>query len=95
MPSEVELDKRFSDVTGKLSYENKKNFKINYNYAIDQNYNELNYSEIDTNFNLKNIDFNFSYLEENKITDKKYLKSKIEIKKEKMVYLHLVIKEIF
>ena len=82
MPSESSLDKRFSDVNSKLSYENKEEFKINYNYAIDQNYNELNYSEIDTNFNLKNIDFNFSYLEENKITDKKkYLESKIEIKK--------------
>ena len=83
MPSSSSLDKRFSDIVGNLNY-NKNNFELNYNYSLDQNFKEMNYSEIETRYSLGNVDFNLNYLKEDKLADnKEYFKSSIEIKKGK------------
>ena len=83
MPSSSSLDKRFSDIVGNLNY-NKNNFELNYNYSLDQNFKEMNYSEIETRYSLGNVDFNLNYLKEDKLTDnQEYFKSSIEIKKGK------------
>ena len=49
---------------------------------IDQILKESNYNEIVTSYDTNNIKFNFNYLEDNRknITEKKYLKSAIEVK---------------
>ena len=52
MPSSSSLDKRFSDIVGNLNY-NKNNFELNYNYSLDQNFKEMNYSEIETRYSLE------------------------------------------
>jgi LPS-assembly protein len=82
MPSSTSLDKRFSDIVGVFNYDNNDNFKFDYSYALDQNYKETNFNEINANYSMNNVDFNFNYLEENKISGgKEYLKSDLEIRK--------------
>ena len=43
MPSSSSLDKRFSDVVGNLILDNNKNFSLNYDYSLKENYKELNF----------------------------------------------------
>ena len=82
MPSSSSLDKRFSDLTGGLSYDNLDNFKLTYDYSLDQNFKTTNFNEIKANYILENVDFNLNYLEENNSSkNKEYVKSSIEIKK--------------
>tara|TARA_B100001057_G_scaffold483343_1_gene559937 strand:+ start:3165 stop:5480 length:2316 start_codon:yes stop_codon:yes gene_type:complete len=79
-PDTSSLDKRFSDVVGDLNLK-KNNLELNYKYSLDQNFKEMNYSEIETKYSLGNMSFNIDYLKEEKITDpKEYIKSSIEIK---------------
>ena len=42
------LDEKLSDLVGSSNLEVSKNIKFNYNFAVDQNYNRLNYNEIGT-----------------------------------------------
>ena len=80
-PASSSLDQRFSDVVGQSVYNVNENFKINYEFALDQNYSELNYNEIGTNINYGIVDFNLDYLEErNHIGNSNYIKSNIKLK---------------
>ena len=84
MPSKTSLDKRFSDVVGGANYKINDQFSLNYNYALDQNFSEMNYNEIETVVNYNMIDFNISYLQEkDHIGNNEYIKSKINIFKDK------------
>ncbi len=64
MPSSSSLDQRFSDVVGQSKFylENNKG-EISYNFALDQNYKDFNFNEIDGNLVFGNTKFNMSYLE--------------------------------
>jgi len=53
-----------SDIVGELNYNFLKIGSIDYKFSIDHNMNDLNYSEISSNFNLGKVDFNIDYLEE-------------------------------
>ena len=64
MPSQSSLDQRFSDIVGESSYNVNNNLDLNYTFAIDQSYKEMNYNEIGANITLSNAKFNISYLEE-------------------------------
>ena len=64
MPSSSSLDEKLSDVVGSANFDINKKYNINYNFAVDQNYNTLNYNEIGTNFNFDQIKFDVSYLQE-------------------------------
>ena len=79
MPSKSSMDEKLSDLVGftNLVFNNK--FKLNYNFAIDQNYQDFNYSEVGTEIKFNNVDMNFSYLEENKhIGNQEYLNTKVK-----------------
>ncbi len=79
MPSSSSLDQRFSDIVGNATYKVTDNIDFSYNFAIDQNYNDLNYSEIETSLNLNPIKFNLNYLEEREhIGNQEYVKAGIE-----------------
>ena len=52
MPSTSSLDEKLSDVVGNMSFNPSKKVSLNYNFAIDQNYNDLNFNEISTDLNL-------------------------------------------
>lgn len=81
MPDSSSLDKRFSDLTGSINYQNNSNFKLDYNYLIDQNLKESNYNEIVASYDASNINFNLSYFEDNrKNKNTEYIKSGINIK---------------
>ena len=74
------LNQRFSDVVGESNYLISKNLKLNYNFSLDQNYNDFNYNEISSDFKSNNTKFNIGYLEEkNHIGNQEYIKTKFEV----------------
>jgi len=80
LPSSSSLDQRFSDVIGSSSLKINDNLNFSYNFALDQNYKELNYNEFGGNINNDTIKFNVSYLQEKKhIGDQEYVKTNIEL----------------
>ncbi len=82
MPSSSSLDEKLSDVVGNMSYQLNEKTSLNYNFAIDQNYNDLNFNEISTDIDLETIKFNFGYLQEKKhIGDQEYMRAKIDLVK--------------
>ena len=64
MPSQTSMDQRFSDVVGESTYNINDNLNLNYTFAIDQSYKEMNYNEIGADITLSAAKFNISYLEE-------------------------------
>ena len=82
MHDETSLNEKLSDLVGSASFDVNNNLKLTYNFNIDQNYNSLNYNEIETNFNYDKFNVDFGYLEENKhVGDKKYFKTKVDFSK--------------
>ena len=78
MPSSSSLDQRFSDVVGHSQLEMNDNIKLSYNFAVDQNYNQLNYNELGVNLDFNPIKFDFNYLQEKEhVGDQEYFKGKV------------------
>ena len=95
MASKTGLDEKLSDVVGAAEYQINENLNINYNFAIDQNYNQFNYNEIGTTFNTDLIKFDFNYLKEKEhIGNQEYFKTKLDLAKDKMEFSLLKLKEI-
>lgn len=81
MPSSSSLDKRFSDIIGNVGFKNNENFDFAYDFAIDRNYQDLNYSNLSANLFSEKVNFNFNYLEEEIDSNKKeYVDSSFAIK---------------
>ena len=60
---------------------------LNYNFSLDQNYQDFNNNEIGTNFTNDQVKFNINYLEEkDHIGNQEYFKSNIEIGKGRQRY---------
>jgi LPS-assembly protein len=84
MPSSTSLDEKLSDVVGNVNYDfqNKNSsypIKLSYDFAVDQNYKDLNYNEIKSELNLNPIKFDFGYLQEKKhIGHQEYFKTNLE-----------------
>jgi LPS-assembly protein len=53
-----------SDVVGEINYNFSKIGKIDYKFALDHNFNELNYNEVSTELNFGKVQFNMDYLEQ-------------------------------
>ncbi len=82
MASKTSLDEKISDLVGKSSYKINNNMTLNYNFSVDQNYNELNYSEIGTKFDFEPLKINFNYLLEDKhIGDQEYFTTKLNLER--------------
>jgi len=80
IPAKTSLDQRFSDVVGQSKYNFTDNLSMNYNFSLDQNYNDFNYNELGLNLNLNNTKFNISYLEEkNHIGNQEYIKTGLDL----------------
>ena len=63
-----------------LKLNNKLDF--NYNFALDQNYKDLNYNEVGFNINLNPIKFDIDYLQEKKhIGNQEYFKTNLQYSK--------------
>ena len=82
MHSKTGLDEKLSDLVGSANYKINNRISLNYNFAIDQNYSDLNYNEVGTEINLNNLKIDFDYLQEKKhIGDQDYFKTKINLTK--------------
>ena len=82
MPDSSSLNEKLSDVVGKMDFQINNKVSLNYNFAIDQNYNDLNYNEITSELDLNPVKFNVSYLQEKEhIGNKEYMKAKINLAK--------------
>jgi len=81
MPTSMGLDEKVSDLVGSANYKISDKLSIDYNFALDQNYNDLNYNEIGASITSNLFNFNFDYLQEKKhVGSNEYIKSKIDYK---------------
>jgi LPS-assembly protein len=81
MADKTSLNEKLSDLVGSSSYNLSENFKLNYDFSIDQNYNSLNYSELGAKYNYGALNINFDYLYETKhIGDQDYFKTELSFK---------------
>ena len=72
------LDEKLSDLVGESNFKLNENIKFGYQFALDQNYQEVNYSDFSSKIELENLNIDFNYIEENKhIGDQEYFKSKV------------------
>ena len=79
MSSSSSLDEKMSDVVGYATL-NKGKFSLNYKFALDQNYSDLNYNEFGMSTDFGPLNFDFKYLNENKhIGDQDYFKTEINL----------------
>jgi LPS-assembly protein len=75
------MDEKLSDLVGEASFNLNEKINFSYEFNVDQNYQDLNYSDFNANINFKDIDFDFNYIEENKhLGDQQYFKSKVSYK---------------
>ena len=77
--SKSSLDEKLSDLVGDSSFSINDKFKLNYRFALDQNYQNLNYSDLGSNITFGNFDIDFNYIEERKhIGNQEYFKTKLQ-----------------
>ena len=79
MFSKTSLDEKLSDLVGSANYSINNKIKLNYNFSVDQNYNDINYNELGATFNYDSFEAGFDYLQEKKhIGDQEYYKTKLK-----------------
>ena len=79
MPSTSSLDEKLSDLVGNTNIKVNDSLNFNYNFALDQNYRDLNYNEIGFNADLNPIKFDLSYLQEKKhIGNQEYFRTNVQ-----------------
>ena len=82
MATKTGLDEKLSDLVGSTTYKISDSVNLKYNFAVDQNYKELNYNEFGTELDLNPIKIDFNYLQEAKhIGNQEYFKTKIDYTK--------------
>ncbi len=79
MSSKSSMDEKLSDLVASANYKLNDNISFNYDFAVDQNYSELNYNDLGITYNFNNMKIDFNYLEEDKhIGNQEYFKTKID-----------------
>ena len=63
MPSVTSLDDKLSDLTGSAKLKISKNAEFDFNFSLDQNYKDLNYSEVGVNLG-SDLNIDLAYLQE-------------------------------
>ena len=87
MADKSSLNEKLSDLVGSNIYHLSNNIKLDYNFSIDQNYNDFNYNEIGATYNSGGLNISFDYLNENKhIGDQNYFKTKINLKNDESLF---------
>ena len=88
MPSTTSLDEKLSDLVGSANLQINENLNFNYDFAVDQNYRDINLSDFGMNYTLGTLKFNFNYLQTNKhIGDEDYFTTEIAFNnKEKSLF---------
>ncbi len=65
VPKASTLNKKNSNLFGSVTNDFSENFKIGYNFSLDNDFNSLKYNEIFTTLSNNNIVTNFNFIEEN------------------------------
>ena len=79
MASKTSMDEKISDLVGSASYQINEKIKLNYNFNVDQNYQEINYNEFGSTINFDPMKISFNYLQEDKhIGNQEYFKTKLD-----------------
>ena len=79
MADKTSMNEKLSDLVGSTSYNFNKNLDLKYNFSVDQNYKDLNYSEVGISKKFDALKIDFDYLTENKhIGNQNYFKTKID-----------------
>ena len=65
IPKKSTLNKKNSNLFGSITNNFSDYFNINYNFAINNNYNSIEYSNLSTKFSVSNFTTKFDFLEEN------------------------------
>ena len=63
MSDKTGSDEKLSDLIGSTNYKINENLKLNYDFSIDQNYNEFNYNEVGTEYDNGTLNLSFNYLQ--------------------------------
>ena len=58
------INKKTSNIVGKINYEPNENILLNYNFSLKNNLNTLEYNAITSQFSLDNFSTKFNYIEE-------------------------------
>ena len=66
MSPESSLNEKLSDFVGSTNFNYNDRFNFDYKFALDQNYKDLNYNDLNTTINFNSVDLNFNYLKEAK-----------------------------
>ena len=81
IPLSTSLNKKTSDIIGYSGLNISENLSINYNFSIDQNLSETNYSLVSADYSGNKFKTSFEYMEKsNFIGDESYFKNITEIK---------------
>ena len=84
MHAKTSMDEKLSDLVGSTDFKINDNLNLKYNFSVDQNYNDLNYSEAGVALNFDSLKIDFNYLEERKhIGDQEYFKTKLDYNRSK------------
>ena len=76
LPTTSTLGKKQSDIIGEIGFIPSKNFLINYNYALDNDWDQINLHNITNEFRINNFVNKFNFYEENNIVgDKSYFEN--------------------
>jgi len=76
LPTNSTLNKKYSDIIGKLKFDLLDNLNFEYNFMLDNNLDKSNYNSINTNLTVNNFVTNFEYLEEDgEIGSKSFIKN--------------------
>jgi len=66
LPTKSTLNQKTSDLFGETKINFTDNFSLNYKFALDNNYDALNYNFVETQFSVNNFITTFDFLEESK-----------------------------
>ncbi len=84
LPLSTSLGQKTSDLIGYSGINITENLAINYNFSIDQNLSETNYSLISANYNASKLNTRFEYMEKSKfVGDESYLNNYTQLKLDK------------
>jgi LPS-assembly protein len=75
------LNDKISDLVGTSNLKINDSLSLKYNFSLDNNYEDLNYNEVETALNFNNLEFNLGYLQEKKhLGNNEYLKTSLKYK---------------
>ena len=65
LPIKSKMQNKSSDIVGNFNFQTNDNFKINYDFSLDNNLETVNYTKIETQLRINNFLTSFDFLEEN------------------------------